>query len=231
MNPKERSASAAEYLINLLVQRAATEVVGRPLVVLDIVGSTNDWLKDAAERGAPEGFTVLALEQTAGRGRQGRSWCSARGAGIWMSVLLRPEMTADQTPFLAVMAGLAMLSAVRSIGLTGASLKWPNDIMSAGKKLAGVLVEPRIARKWVQFVIMGFGLNISQTESDWDDSLRGKATSLHMEGVDVGYGEAAVALIVALDGYYQRGKSAGWAALCSEWATESGTDLLPVLGR
>lgn len=229
MSPKEWSASGAEYLVSLLVQRADTKIIGRPLVVLDVVGSTSDWLKDAAERGAPEGFTLLALEQTAGRGRQGREWRSQRAAGVWMSVLLRPHMTVDQTPFLGVMAGLAMLWAVRSVGLVGASLKWPNDVMAGDRKVAGTLVEPRVARKWVQFVILGFGLNVSQSDSDWDESLRDKATSLKMQGVEVGYGEAAVALISAVDKYYLRAKTQGWEAFCSEWASESGTDLLPVI--
>lgn len=229
MTGKEWSASGAEYLINLLIQRAQPEIVGRPLVVLDVVGSTNDWLKDAALRGAPEGFTVLAMEQTAGRGRQGRTWSSARAAGVWMSVLLRPEMTADQTAYLGIMAGLALLQAARSLGVKRAALKWPNDVMVEGRKIGGALVEPRIGRKWVQFAVMGFGFNLSQSEEDWVPELRGKATSCRMEGLSVGYSEAAVALIVALDEYYRQARSKGWNAFCAEWASESGTDLLPMI--
>jgi BirA family biotin operon repressor/biotin-[acetyl-CoA-carboxylase] ligase len=230
MKEKEWSASGAEYLVNLLVHRACPAIVGKPLVVLDVVGSTNDWLKDAALRGAPEGFTVLALEQTSGRGRQGRSWSSARGAGVYMSVLLRPDMAADQTAYLGVMGGLVLLRTVRSLQLPQAVLRWPNDVMVGARKIGGVLVEPRIGRKRVQFAIIGMGLNVSQREEDWSPELRSTATSCLAEGVSVGFSEAAVSLIVTLDQYYGRARAKGWDVFCEEWAAESGTDLLPVTG-
>lgn len=223
-----KSASSAEYQLNLLLQRAAPMRIGRPVVVLDVVGSTNDWIKDAAMRGAREGLTVLALEQTMGRGRQGRAWCSARGKGIWMSTLLRPRMRAEKTPILGVMAGLAVLSAVRSVGVKRAVLKWPNDVMVAGKKIAGILVEPRIARVNVDFAVLGIGWNLLQNEHDWIDSLKGVATSCLMEGVSLGYCEAAAALIESLDRWYETMTHGDWSRLMERWAAEAGTDLLPV---
>lgn len=223
-----KSASSAEYLLNLLLQRTAPRRIGRPVVVLDVVGSTNDWIKNAAMRGAPEGLTVLALEQTTGRGRQGRAWCSARGKGIWMSVLLRPRMRAEKTPILGVMAALAVLDAVRSAGVERAVLKWPNDVMVGGRKIAGILVEPRIARINVDFAVLGIGWNLLQNEHDWIDSLKGTATSCLMEGVSPGYCEAAATLIESLDRWYERLTHGDWSGLTERWAAEAGTDLLPV---
>lgn len=140
------------------------------------VGSTNDRVRELAAEGASPFAVVTADEQTRGRGRVGRRWESPMGAGLWMSVLLRPpaEDAARLTPLLV---GLAVCRAVERV-LTGlsASLKWPNDVLLGDRKVAGVLCEALPGRG----VVAGLGVNVRQRLSDFPPELRSRAVSLGM---------------------------------------------------
>lgn len=142
--------------------RALERLTGAPLVVLErSIPSTQDALHALAAGGAPSGSVVLADEQTAGRGRQGRTWHSPGGRGVWMSVLHRPAPS-PASGALAVRAGLALLEAVReATGGAPAQLKWPNDLMVADRKAGGVLCEARRAGPGGHWVATGIGVNVS----------------------------------------------------------------------
>lgn len=138
-------------------------------------------VEQLAAQGAPEGTVVVAEEQTAGRGRRGRHWESAQYAGLWLSLLLRPERSADRIGWLPLVVGVGVARALRAVAGVEARLKWPNDVVvvsdSGVRKMAGLLAE-RLADG---AVIVGLGINVSQTA----DELPAGGTSLIMEGARV----------------------------------------------
>jgi BirA family biotin operon repressor/biotin-[acetyl-CoA-carboxylase] ligase len=141
--------------------------------------STNRVAVDLAHAGEPEGAVVLAEEQTAGRGRAGRSWLSERGTGIYVTLLLRPRIAPVQAPLLTMMAGISARMAVQAATGLHVDLKWPNDLMIGGKKLGGILTEMHAEPTLVRFVIVGIGINVNQEQ--FPAELGGVATSLRVE--------------------------------------------------
>jgi BirA family biotin operon repressor/biotin-[acetyl-CoA-carboxylase] ligase len=135
--------------------------LGRPLIVLHATTSTNDEARRGARAGAPHGATWVAEEQTAGRGRHGRAWISSPGEGLHFSVLLRVACSPSRLPLIALVAGLAVRDAV-SLAAPGAnaSLKWPNDVLVGGRKIAGVLVEGVTTGSHVESAVVGIGINV-----------------------------------------------------------------------
>ena len=134
--------------------------IGEPLEILDETTSTNDVAKRAAKNGAPQGATFVAERQTAGRGRQGRSWISERGDGLLVSVILRVGCAPANLPPLSLVAGLAVCDAIAPFTSVAPRLKWPNDVWLAGKKVAGILVEASVAGDRVEYVVVGVGINV-----------------------------------------------------------------------
>lgn len=122
--------------------------------------STNTVLKGLARQGAPHGSVCLCECQTGGRGRLGRAWSSPEGMGVWCSVLLRPELPAENAPLITFCAALAMTQAVRELCGLDARIKWPNDVVLEGRKLCGVLLELGFDVQGGMFVIVGTGLNV-----------------------------------------------------------------------
>lgn len=141
------------------------------------VGSTQDAAREAVLAGAGPGCVVLAEEQSAGRGRWGRTWRAGSGSGLLFTVVL--EAGAPVAPgSLPVLLGLATVRALRSLGVSDALLKWPNDLWWRERKLGGLLVEQAGT-----CLFAGCGLNITQSDGDWPDGLRGFSASLRQAGV------------------------------------------------
>ncbi len=147
-------------------------------VAYPVVGSTNEETHRWAEKGAGEGFFVLADAQRQGRGRWGRGWQSPLGLGLYGSILLRPGWEARQATRLAIVATLAAAEAVEETSGQRIDLGWPNDLFLEGRKVGGVLVETRTQGAALQEAVIGLGLNVRQTEEDWDEDLKPVATSL-----------------------------------------------------
>jgi BirA family biotin operon repressor/biotin-[acetyl-CoA-carboxylase] ligase len=174
-------------------------------LALDIVrstGSTNaDLLARAADPGSPEGQVLVAEEQTAGRGRLGRSWSSVPGASLTFSVLLRPAtVPAARRGWLTLLAGVAVASAVRSVAGVDAVLKWPNDVLAGDRKLAGILAEqsPDGAA-----VVIGTGLNVAAAPGEIPVSATGlAATSLRAEGATVSREDLLLGMLDRLEHWY-----------------------------
>lgn len=141
--------------------------------------STNRIAMELGHAGEPEGAVVLAEEQSAGRGRAGRSWQSERGTGIYVTLLLRPKLAPVQAPLLTMMAGLSMHAAIRAQTGLNADLKWPNDILLNGKKAGGILTEMHAEPSLVRFVIVGIGINVNQEK--FAGEVSATATSLRMQ--------------------------------------------------
>jgi len=140
--------------------------LGRPRLHLRVAGSTNERARELAAAGAPHGTLVTAGEQTAGRGRQGRTWAAPAGRALLCSVIVR-----EPPRLLPLAAGVAVAKVVGDEAL----LKWPNDVLVNGLKVAGILVEGRPAERWV---VVGIGLNVALAESDFPPELRGRAGTL-----------------------------------------------------
>ncbi len=143
------------------------------LLVRESAGSTNDELRALAENGAPDGLVLLALEQSAGRGRRGAIWFAPTGESLAFSILVRPSEPKALWPRLALATGLAVAEATEVFGVS-AGIKWPNDVWIGRRKLAGILVE---AGK--DFVIVGIGINVTTTA--FPDEVMEIATSLRLE--------------------------------------------------
>jgi BirA family biotin operon repressor/biotin-[acetyl-CoA-carboxylase] ligase len=132
-----------------------------PLYLYQQIGSTNDEAKRLAEAGAPQGLLVVAEEQTAGRGRAGRRWITPAGTAIAFSLVLRPELPARRAMRLTMLAGLAACEAIEQVTGLRANLKWPNDVLVSGKKVAGILVEAALDGDRVGHAVLGLGMNVS----------------------------------------------------------------------
>ena len=138
------------------------------------IGSTSDRVKDLARAGAPTWTAVLADRQSGGRGREGRAWVSPPG-GLYLSVLLRPETA--RVSLLPLAAGVAVAEAVLELGVLS-ELKWPNDVLVGGRKLAGILAEASSGGAGVEWVVLGIGVNVATAGGSLPEALRETATSL-----------------------------------------------------
>ncbi len=165
--------------LEALLQRRAQRRGGRALRCLDRVDSTNNELKRLGGQ-APDGLAVLALEQTGGRGRQGRSFVSPAGQGLYLSVLLHPRCAPQQLGGLTAWTAVAVCRAVQRVCPLSPGIKWPNDVILAGKKLCGILTElennPQTGG--ASPVVVGIGINVSQRESDFGPEVAPVAISL-----------------------------------------------------
>ncbi len=155
-----------------------TELIGTQLHTYQSVRSTNDIAHSLAESGAPEGTIVTAEEQTQGRGRQGRSWHSPAGTGIYVSIILRPAMPPDKLPGLSIVTALALAEAISAYCPDRVQVKWPNDVLISGKKTAGILTELHGDRRMLSHVIIGTGINVLIGQDDFPEELRSVATSV-----------------------------------------------------
>jgi BirA family biotin operon repressor/biotin-[acetyl-CoA-carboxylase] ligase len=156
---------------------------GDPLYFFYETGSTNDVAESLAQHGAPEGATVVAFAQTAGRGRFGRRWFSPAGAGLYVSVVCRNQAAA---PLLTLAGGVAVADGIRSATSLPVQIKWPNDIVVAdragparGRKLAGILAEASTGADGLQYVILGYGINLRPAA--YPPDLADRATSIETE--------------------------------------------------
>ncbi len=138
-------------------------IIGRKILRYAQVQSTNDLARDAADNGEPEGLVITAQEQLAGRGRMGRQWIVPRGTSLQFSVLLRPPLAPQHVTRLIPMAGLGIANTLeRELNLQP-TLKWPNDVLLDGKKVAGILTESSMQGDALTYVILGIGLNVNYT--------------------------------------------------------------------
>ncbi len=167
------------------------------------VDSTNTVAMRLGEQGEPHGTIVLAEEQSAGRGRSGRSWISEKSAGISCSILLRPPISPAQAPLLTLVAGLAGRDAAAEELDVLPDIRWPNDLLVRGRKFGGILTEMRAEPDRVHYAVVGIGLNVNQTRMPAE--LEEIATSLR---IDTGKAHSRLELLIRLlrhlDGYYNQ---------------------------
>lgn len=166
-------------------------MIGSPRVHHRLTDSTNARARELAEAGAPHGTLVTAGEQSAGRGRQGRTWSAPAGSALLMSLLLR-ELD-ERSPLIPLAAAVAVCEACAPVQC---AIKWPNDVWADGRKLAGILVEGRPQEGWA---VLGIGLNVATEAAEFPDELRETATSLRLAGTETGVEEVLEALLPPLE--------------------------------
>jgi BirA family biotin operon repressor/biotin-[acetyl-CoA-carboxylase] ligase len=178
--------------------------IGHRVIVLAETVSTNDVIAQMAAQN-PEGLVVFAERQTAGRGQYGRSWESAAHRGLWLSVLLRPNIAVGDSGRLTNLLARVIATTVEERTGLAASIKPPNDVFIGPRKVAGVLVEMRVEADGNYAAIAGIGINVNQTLEDFSPELRDGAGSIAMaSGHSVDRGKLAVALLRNLDERYER---------------------------
>ncbi len=163
---------------------------------------------ELAREGCPEGTVVIADRQTAGRGRLGRSWLSEAGSGLYLSAVLRPGCPPARVPLLTLAAGLATKEALERIAGVKCDIRWPNDILVAGRKCCGILVEMDSSASHVAHVIIGIGINVNQI--GFPPELAGQATSLRIEtGRRWARRTLQAAVLARLERQYERYQAVG----------------------
>jgi BirA family transcriptional regulator, biotin operon repressor / biotin---[acetyl-CoA-carboxylase] ligase len=207
--------------IEQIRRRLTTVTVGRVLHLLGEVDSTNARCRDLARAGAPEGTVVMAEGQRSGRGRSGQAWFSPSGVNLYASVLLRQPLRAWELPLFSFLASLALVDTFDEYGAR-AGIKWPNDVVVNGKKVAGTLVESAMRGEDVQYTVLGVEVNLN-VEPDVRRAVLGSgffATSLAaLSGHEVDRNAFAAAFLNRLDEWLEVWKVRGAEAVRSAWAT------------
>lgn len=180
-----------------------TEWAGRNVLYFDETDSTNTEAKKAAEAGAPHGTLAVADYQSMGKGRRGRSWTSPHGVGIWMSIMIRPNLHPSCASMLTLVAALAVADGIKKVCGLDSKIKWPNDIVVNGKKVCGILTEMSTELDCINYVVTGIGINANTGE--FPEDIRDVATSLLLEtGERVKRSQLIAAVMEAFEQYYGR---------------------------
>jgi len=194
-----------------------TKRLGHQIMVLDEIDSTNREAMRQAESGAEEGLVIIANEQTEGRGRLGRSWFTAGEDALAISILLRPDIAPEHVPQLSLLTAVALHRALAK-HVPNIRIKWPNDLLVDGAKIAGILTEMRAEPGRVHAVVLGIGLNIRQPKQGWPKEITQRVTDLSTAaGKPVSRLHIATDLIEALDECYDTYLSHGFSRIREWW--------------
>lgn len=158
-----------------------TSFIGKNIHYQDHIDSTQKAAHRLAYENAPEGTVVIAEEQTEGRGRLDRKWHSPKFTGIWMSLILRPNIPLPKAPQLTLLAAVSIVQAIEDLTGLHPEIKWPNDILINEKKVTGILTELQAESDRIHSIIIGMGINVNQALSDFPMDLQTKASSLLIE--------------------------------------------------
>lgn len=209
---------------DLLSRLPPDVIVGRDIRVFQETTSTNDIVERLARDGVPEGAVVFAESQSRGRGRLGRKWISPASRGLWFSVLLRPQLSPQETTQLTVASATALCRAIKALTGLQPKIKWPNDILINGRKVCGILTELRAEPDSVQYVILGIGVDVNLTAGEFPADLRKLATSLKLEaGRAIPRADLASAILLELDRDYGRIRRHQFERVADEWEAQCAT--------
>jgi len=189
--------------------------------------STNDWAKSLARDGAPQGTVVVAETQTAGRGRLGRTWESPRGAGIYVSLILRPDLPPHELPKLTLTAAVAAVEALKENAGVPVGIKWPNDLILHGRKLGGILTEMETESDRMSHVVLGMGLNVHTR--DFSPDLHDSAISLAQTGGTYSRRDLLRTWLTSLDRLYDLFLQGRFPDILARWrraCVTLGTDVI-----
>lgn len=215
-----RCVSPSEELIPAVMAARLTGGLFTPerYHYLEATDSTNLQALALARAGAAEGTVVVANGQSRGRGRLGRSWESPIGAHLYVSVVLRPPMPVVRAPALTLLAGVALHDAVSGMGLGAARLKWPNDLLVHGRKLAGILTEMAAEGERIRHVVVGIGVNVQGRADELSPEVAQRAVTMaEILQYRSDRGLLLAALLADLDAWYRRFVSEGFEPIRRAW--------------
>jgi len=158
-----------------------TRILGKEVIFYTEATSTNDIALELADKGVDEGTLVIADDQTMGRGRLDRKWFAPAGTSILASLILRPKISLSQVNKIVLITTISIVYAIRKVTNLLVLIKWPNDIIINSKKVSGVLTESRIKKNCLDFVVVGFGINVNIPKESFPDEIIDIATSLSIE--------------------------------------------------
>jgi len=201
-----------------------TRILGRTCHYFPVIDSTNTSLRALGQRASPEGAIVLADAQTAGRGQAGKVWISPPGRNLYVSILLRPSIAPTQAPLLSLLTAVALVDTLRQEGVV-CGIKWPNDVLIHGRKVAGILTETELAGDTLAFVVVGIGVNVNMTQEELERYLG--STAYPATSLQVALGRRAcrepllASLMTSLEHWYERFTREGEGALHAAWESRS----------
>ena len=221
------SAPRKGYLLKATIDRLLPSEIkaslrsnrlGRNIVFENEVDSTNRLARDLAISGAVEGTLVVAESQSGGRGRKGRNWHSPPGEGIYVSLVLRPRFQPAEAPKMTLLTGVALAESLIPIVHSRVTIKWPNDVLAGGKKVAGILIEASTEIDSIEYMIVGVGLNVNTPMGRFPAELRERATSIALEiGHEVDRTEILRAFLKRLEYNYDRIGREGFVPVIKRW--------------
>lgn len=201
-----------------------TRIMGRRILYLEEVASTQDEAGEAARSGVEEGVVVISERQTRGRGRKGRLWASPSREGVYFSAILRPNLRPSQIVQIPLIAGVAVCKGIRRVTPLEPRIKWPNDITIDGRKVAGILAEMSCDMDTVDHIVVGIGVNVNTQCSLLPDPAREIATSLAEKcGEYVSRVKLVQSILTELDALYSTFLASGFNALRGEWKAMDNT--------
>lgn len=214
--------------------------IGRNIILMQSVDSTNRVAMELGDKGAPHGTTVIAETQTKGRGRLGRTWISPPGDNIYMSAILRPALKPEDATLLTILAAVACVKAIRDATGIEVKIKWPNDLMVSDRKLGGILAEIKSCSENIAYAVIGIGINISTELKDFPPDVRAIATSIYEETARRVACEAALepsllrpllisGILNEIDSWYGILAATGREPLMDEWRRFTSTLKRPVM--
>ncbi|MGE7839472.1 biotin--[acetyl-CoA-carboxylase] ligase [Lysinibacillus sp. NPDC093712] len=202
-----------------------TERLGRQIHYFDVVDSTQTIAHKLAQEGAPDGTIVIGEEQTAGRGRMSRPWESAKGSGIWMTIILRPDVSPQQASSFTLVVAVAVTMAIKTLYKhVEPAIKWPNDLLINGKKCTGILTEMQAEADLVQALLVGIGINANQQEKDFSPDITNIATSLRIAaGEEINRAALVATILQYLEQFTELFVKEGFASIKELWEQMSCT--------
>ncbi|MEG1726652.1 MAG: biotin--[acetyl-CoA-carboxylase] ligase [Acidaminococcaceae bacterium] len=202
----------------------AKNIIGQPLYYYKTIDSTNSKATELAEKGAMEGTIVQADQQTAGKGRLQRKWESPAGRGLWFSLILRPKIDPQYGAQATLLTAVALVEALKnSTGIT-CQIKWPNDILIKGKKLAGILSEMRLSGEQIDYIVIGIGLNVDLGREDFGEILSTIASSVYLEtGKQCNREKILEAILKSMGKWYNIWQETGFERVRERWLASNCT--------
>jgi len=200
-----------------------TTLLGHPILYHESIDSTNTLAQELALKGAPEGTLVIADEQTSGRGRRGRAWFSPPQSGIWMSLILRPNLPLPHAAQLTLVAAVALSKALTQVTGVQAGIKWPNDILFGKQKCCGILTEMHAEFDQIHHLVVGIGINVNVPQEQFPDELTQIATSLQaIKGEPLSRAAVVRAVLHEFEPLYRKYvEEGGFAGVRDEWKANS----------
>ncbi|TQR46845.1 biotin--[acetyl-CoA-carboxylase] ligase [Paenibacillus popilliae] len=207
-----------------LLEKLKTSKLGHQLRIIARTESTQNEAAVWALEGAADGAVIIAEEQTGGRGRQGKSFHSPAGKGIWMSLILRPQIPLQFTPQLTLLSAVALCRAMKRMTDVNLGIKWPNDILYEDKKVCGILTESSAEDERLVHVIAGVGISVNLEEHDYPEELRSKVTSLKIaSGKEIDRASLLAECLFELEQLYKLYVEQGFAPIRTLWEAQSVT--------